>query len=329
MFQRILVPLDGSSRAERALPIAARIARASGGSILLLRVVHAITEVGEISARPPVVSKAKLEAEIAEATAYLTKVTDSADLEGLGVKTEVYSGIVAPAILSFAQAEDSDLIVMCSHGETGLRRWMMGSIAQKVARHCPVPVLVLHEGGPVPTQANTTRPLRALVALDGSPLAEAALKPAAYLTATLSAPAQGQLHLVRVLTTPAVYGRLRSQAHIDPHLAGEEEQHEAKAYLSAMVDRLHKGDLAPLNLAITTSTAVDADVASALIRVAEHGEHEKEQEGTEGYDFVAIVTHGRSGLQRWAMGSVAERVLGGTKLPLLIVRPQKTDDSAS
>jgi nucleotide-binding universal stress UspA family protein len=175
MFQRILVPLDGSSRAERALAVAARIARGCAGSILLLRVVHTITEVGEISARPPVVSKAQLEAEIAETTAYLTRIPDSADLEGLVVTTEVYSGIVAPAILSFAQTEGSDLIVMCSHGETGFRRWMMGSIAQKVARHSPVPVLVLHEGGPVPTQTTTSRPLRALIALDGSPLAEMAL----------------------------------------------------------------------------------------------------------------------------------------------------------
>jgi hypothetical protein len=88
-----------------------------------------------------------------------------------------------------------------------------------------------------------------------------------------------------------------------------------------------QGRTGPLNLTITTSTVADADVASALIRVAEYGE--KEQEGTEGYDFVAIATHGRSGLQRWAMGSVAERVLGGTRLPLLIVRPQKPDDRAS
>jgi nucleotide-binding universal stress UspA family protein len=325
MFQRVLVPLDGSPRAEQALPVAARIARASGGAVVLLQVVYSRTPLGEALTKSAVDTEAELEAEVAKVTTYLAKVAASADLEGIGVKTEVRLGEVAPTILSFTRVEGIDLVVICSHGETGFKRWTLGSIAQKVARHCTAPVLVLHEGGLIPIiQPNATRPLRALVALDSSHLAETVLKPAAHLVTALSAPARAELNLVQVLTMPAVYGRLKSQAHIDPYMAGE-EQRAAKAYLSQIAERLHKGELAHLNLAVTTSTIVDADVASALMKIAEHGERGNGETGTDGYDLVAVATHGRSGWQRWAMGSVAERILGGTRLPLLVVRPEKEE----
>ncbi len=234
MFQRILVPLDGSDGAERAIPVAARIARASGGSIVFIRVVPPPAEVGTFGAglRGTIAMKPEVEAsekEFADATNYLVTViaTYVDELAGIATETDVASGATSSTIFSTAGNEHVDLIVMCSHGETGLKRWVLGSVAQQAVRHSPVPVLVLNEHGVVPDAA---RPLRVLVPLDGSELAESALEPAAQLIAALTAPAQGELHLLRVVDVPSAYGKMKSQAYISDGVQ-EEARKEAEAYV--------------------------------------------------------------------------------------------------
>ncbi len=315
MFQRILVPLDGAARAERAIPVAARIAKMFGGSIVLLQAVHPPVGYGVVQEQAPIWTEAEIEANRLQTLKYLISVSKVEELEGIGTCVEALSGAVAPTILSVVQSRDIDLVVMCSHGETGLKRWMVGSVAQKVARYCPAPVLVLHDGEPM-VQAHSEMPhfLRALVALDGSPLAEIVLVPVAKLIAALAAPESGALHLTRVVTISSMYPRV--------YQSENERQAEAKKYLRAVAERLCKGDLAHLNLVVTWSTIVEVDVASALVKMAEHGEVE---DGTAGCDLLAIATHGRSGLQRWVVGSIAERVLGSTTRPLLIVRPSEME----
>jgi nucleotide-binding universal stress UspA family protein len=308
MFKRILVPLDGSPRAERALPVAARLARASGGSMILLQVVNPPIEYEMYVAQPSFLN----EQAITQAVHYLTCLAQSDELEGIGIQIEVMSGAVVPTLFTSAQSFGADLIVLCSHGYTGFKRLVRGSMADHVARHAPVPVLVLREGGPQPISA-TGSPLRALVALDGSAFAEAALTPAAELVAALTAPAQGALHLVRVVDIPPRVGAGKSQANIGMEMM-EQAKHEAKAYLTSMIDQLQTGIAARLNLSLSSTVMTDTDVAGAII---------KEEERAEEYAFIALSTHGRGGVQRWAMGSVTERVLHGTKLPLLIVRPHQ------
>lgn len=318
MFHRILVPLDGSERAEQAIPIAARLARKTASSLLFLRVVPFPVEYGITRIQPVSFVSGGMDAEQEEATDYLKGIITRDELEGIGVTTEVVSGLVAPTILAMARTRSVDLIVMCSHGETGFKRWVLGSIAQKIARSSPVPVLVLEAGGPVPSgiHPDPTQPFRVLVALDGSPLAEAALLPAAHLAVALAAPGQATLHLVRVETMSATYGKMRSHAYIDPVLVGQEERQHAKEYLTSIVHRLST-ELADLRLTFTCSVVVDADVAPALQRIAEYG-----SDTVGSSDLIALATHGRSGLLHLAMGSVTERLLGLTKLPLLIVRPR-------
>ncbi len=316
MFQRILVPLDGTTHAEQALPVAARIARASGGSIVLLQVADAPVEYEGLSKFPSPITKENLAVERTRDSGYLATVAEADDLRGIEITTEALAGAVLPALISAVQSKGVDLVVICSHGDTGLKRWMLGSVAQELARHSPVPVLVLRAGGVLSTVRHDS--LRALVALDGSPFAEAALVPAAHVIAALAAPGKGALHLTQVVTGPASYRRLRSEIHSDPHIVGRELR-DARAYLGSVAVRLRKGELADLGLVVTWSMAVEADVASALIKVAEYG---RNTEDFDGCDLIAIATHGRSGLQRLVMGSVAEHILGATKLPLLIVRPQ-------
>ena len=335
MLKRILVPLDGSKRAEQALPVAARLARASGGAIVLLQAVTVPTEyqqsIQETAmtipyalslAVAPAVERDAVSTALDAAQRYLDITAKSGELADIEVETQALFGTVASEILAAAQSLHADLIVMCSHGYTGFKRWRLGSVAQKVARHSPVPVLVLYEDGGVPTNLHPggIRPVRVLVALDGSSLAEATLMPAAQLSAALSAPAQGALHLVRVLTMPTMYeyGQIDSLS-----VTRDRAIAEANAYLRTVEQRLREGDMVNLNLLVTSSIVVNTDVADVLIGVAENGEYLEDAAGFEGCDVIALATHGRGGIKRWMMGSVTERILGSTRLPLLIVRPQK------
>jgi len=150
MFERILVPLDGSRRAEQALPIAARLARASRGTIVLLRVVSIPNEIVSYLALEPIPTRDDIGAAREEARNYLDGMATGRSLVGIHSETEVILGQAAAAILSAVNAHHIDLIVLCSHGYTGLTRWFVGSVAEKVVHHSPVPVLVLREGGPLP-----------------------------------------------------------------------------------------------------------------------------------------------------------------------------------
>ena len=328
MFQRILVPLDGSPRAERAIPVAARLARASSGSVVLLRAVNTPVEFWPSLVSEPNMAQTIVDTDLADTKKYLAGITTTPALDGIPTETVVLFGPPASTILSVAHSSYADLIVLCSHGYTGRTRWVLGSVAEKVIRHAPCPVFVLREGGPVPAghHPDATRPLRALVALDGSSHAKAALEPAAHLIAALAAPAQGALHLVRVVkpVTP-------ENEEKDPE-GSEQFLRKAKRYLSSTVEHIREGLVTPavaaLKLPITWSVAIDTDVASALIRVAENGEDAEGAGVFGGCDLIAMATHGYGGMQRWAMGSITERVLNATKLPLLIVRPPDLMDKS-
>lgn len=320
MFQRILIPLDGSTRAERAIPVAARLAHASGGAVILVRVVSKSSGFWSSLAERTTLAQQVLAADLAEVERYLRGVATSPELEGLPTERVVRYGPTVSSILATADAAQADLIVLCSHGYTGITRQILGSVAEKLAQGASVPLLVLREDGPVPGEAHpeSTRPLRALVPLDGSADAKASLEPAAYLIAALVGPASGLLHLVRVVqpvTTDIEEGGILTASA------------KARRYLRATAEHIREGLAAPavtkLHLDVTWSVAVDTYVAETLIRTAEHPEaSEGGDEVLGGCDLIAIATHGRDGLQRWVMGSVTEQVLRDSKLPLLVVPPQ-------
>ena len=321
MFKRILVPLDGSLRAESALAVAARIAQASEGTVMLLQAVGIPAEYtsylhDSYMAQTPTYAQEILDAEQVNAENYLANVAKSTGLAGIKTQTKALSGRAAMTILDVARDEHIDVIVMCSHGDTGFKRWVLGSVAQQVSRHSPAPVLVLREDGTAPTRSfpDHLHPLRsvtAMVALDGSKLAEEALEPAAYLVAALAAPARGMLLLTKVVSIPAIKDKPDIQEQI---------LDDTRAYLRSVAERLNGELAAKLNLAIEWYIEISKDVADALIKAAENGEIADGSQEFAGCDLLAMATHGRGGIQRWVMGSVTERVLGTTKLPLLIVR---------
>ena len=321
MFKHILVPLDGSALAESALPAAASIARAYAASITLLRITETPVEYGPYLAPPASYARRAIDADLAEATGYLEEVAKSKEVAGLKVEIKALFGAVSPTLIAATQIFGTDLVVMCSHGYTGFKRWVLGSVADKIARQAPVPVLILREGETF-SALSLREPVRALVPLDGSPFSEAVFEPVVYLVAGLAytLPQSGELHLLRVIDLPFTSGKLRSQANIDTQTR-EQARQAAQAYLNGLVARLDEAGLAELNMEATTSVESDPDVAEAIIKQAEGA-------GTGGYDLIAMATHGRGGVDHFVMGSVTERVLHTTKLPLLVVRPPKARTSA-
>ena len=312
MFKRILVPLDGSERAEQAIPVAARVARASGGTVILVQVAPFPADYQAEKKLPvEVYSESVMEEVKALPMAYLEHASKMAELVGVRTETRVNYGEVAPSILAMVETLAVDLIVMCSHGYTDFKRWALGSIAHKIIPHSSVPVLLLRDGGPM----LKTKALSVLVALDGSPMAESVLDPVVRLANALASAMRVTLHLVRVVDLLPSYGYGRFAANVLPDQFREEAKREAIAYLSATAQRMiDREDTLP-DFIVTTSIAVNPDVTEALVQLTEEELHAGGR-----FDLLAMATHGRGGLQRWVMGSVTERVLHHSKLPMLIVR---------
>jgi nucleotide-binding universal stress UspA family protein len=321
MFQRILVPLDGSARAEHAIPVAVRLARASGGTVVFVSMVHPQFEIGEYGPEDEAmgVPPSTYEKHLAGAEHYLQQMTTlfANDLAGVHVEQEVDTGANAATIFSIARMEHIDLIVLCSHGGHDLFHWVFRSIARDAVHHSPVPILVLKESGGLFLTSGQARPLRMLVPLDGSQLAEAALQPALQLLTALAAPEQGEMHLVQVVDLPSIEGKTLLRAY-DIKQEQEHAIQEAEDYLKGIAHRLSEALPADSRLVITSSLMVSNHAARTLTEMIKNLA-EDEQEHS--YDFLAMATHGRTGFQRLRLGSVTEHLLGATDLPLLIVRP--------
>lgn len=305
MFQRILVPLDGSPGTERSIPIAARIARGADGSLVFFYVVPPSVALGKTSfhAREAAPEVEREERALADAANYLAEVIAAHREELAGVSTEmdVAFGLTSPMVASTARLEQVDLIVMCNHREAGPGQGGIESIAQQTMRRSPVPLLILNEHGLIP-QFDTSQPLRVIVPLDGSLFAEAALEPALHIISQLASSPQDELCLVRIVEDRCAYStEVQNQAW-----------QEAEHYLQALYERLGKMSRSRRTFSIAFQVRAGDDVARALLEEAKE---------TGSSHVMVMATHGREGVQRLLLGSVAERVLGAATDPLLIVCP--------
>ena len=144
-FKRLLVPLDGSPLAERALPVALSLARKLGSTIILFRALEvsapSIPALYPDTARP--LAREAHELVRNEVEQYLAAKAGELEAQGHDVETELWDEPPAEGILDTASAKEIDLIIMSTHGRGGLARWTFGSVADKVARHSPCPVLLV------------------------------------------------------------------------------------------------------------------------------------------------------------------------------------------
>jgi nucleotide-binding universal stress UspA family protein len=312
MFQHIFVPLDGSARSEQALPVAVHLAHTTHATVTLLHVISPPSEfmkrVGEI------VLPALLDEDELAARTYLERVAQTSAFEEIPTTIKVVVGHPAQEILSAAHADRADLLVMCSHGESDPTQWSIGSIAQKVARHASSPVLLLHEGSLLLTkQASAPAgPVRVLVPLDGSEHAEGALMHASKLAAALSAPAAGELHLTRMVSSQQQKG------------SSADEEERSRQYLNLAIKRLQQqmqqeAEESP-NVHMSCSVMTVDDAASGIMQAARMKGEREPASADEGTHVIALTPYGHGGPQFWALGSTAERVLQAARHPLLIVR---------
>ncbi len=286
MLKSILVPLDGSELAQRALPVAEHLAEAGSVRLTLTSVLP-----GVVLLEYP---REDVESE-RDVGSYLDTIAHRLKDRGLQVETSAPRGDPASSILAQVDCTHADVIVMATHGRSGLGRWLYGSVADEVLRRAPVPVILVPPDTE-PWPANR-RP-RVLVSLDGSSLAEAALGPAQELVAQLA----GELLLLHVVQFPpySLFGDGSAYlAAFNPDVA----LNEAQQYLGAVASSLTVGGvrvLAELGLP-----------ALGIVEVARR----------EGVQLIAMATHGRSGVARAVLGSVATGTLQRSSVPLMLIGP--------
>ncbi len=144
LYNVILLPLDGSPLSERALPDATAIARRFGAKLALFAVVESHDVYSQPGVVAPIVGdQSKTDEEVAEVRTYLLGFADKLRDEGLDVIVEVRRGDPATEICDYARKISADLIVMSTHGRSGIRRWVYGSVADRILRSASVPVLLV------------------------------------------------------------------------------------------------------------------------------------------------------------------------------------------
>ena len=302
MFQKILVPLDGSALAERALSPAVNLAQAVQGDLTYLRVpwVHPVSADEYSGGYQWLYPDQAQDRTVNDALAYLDEIAKKWTREGVTIYTKVVVGDPASVILDTAAMLEQELICMTTHGYSGLTRWMLGSVTERVLRAAPCPVLVVRE----------PRPIRhVLITLDGSTLAEQALEPGLEIARRLDARVTlFQVALVVPAATDVIYQMETMERSVGEYLASSTMDH-ARLYLDAVAQRL-------ADSGVQVATEVTDGFAAQQI-VDYSTSHD--------VDLICMATHGRTGLRRWAYGSVTEKVLRSGKCSLLVVRP---DDDA-
>jgi len=301
MFRQILVPLDRSALGEQALGRAASIARAAHATLDVV-LVHEPLPFGVYADIPWHADQWDDEQRYLD-----TIVQELASGAAISVSHNVLRGPTADMISQRAREVDADLIVMTSHGRTGLNRLWLGSTADAVIRRSHIPVLALR---PVEnkTRRDATQPFsKILVPLDGSALSADALSPATSLAQCSSA----RLVLLRVVQPVPLIGvdaglPYTYAAQIPDAVATEEVVNEAKQQIAEVARRLH----AESGLEVDTFVVVEPGIAQAIIDFARGHD----------IDAIAMSTHGR-GASRLLLGSVADKVLRASGLPMLLNRP--------
>lgn len=292
MYQRLLVPLDGSSLAEHVLPYAELLARSLKTPVQLFACLT-----------PTALARDETGERLRLAQAYLDQTAAPLERAGLKVSVRVAEGEAAAEIADEADGQAGTLLVMSTHGRSGLQRMALGSVADRVLRATASPILVIRperEGAPSEARLDV-----AVVALDESELAEQALPHAERLATALDL----KLLVVEVLSPETEYYlQVEAFAGAARDIA-EAMEGQSEEYLQGVVERLRKSGLR------SAEARVIHGAPSQSIVDAVH-----DLPGS----MVIMTTHGRSGMGRWIMGSVADRVIRHAARPVLVVRAAST-----
>lgn len=299
MFKRILVPLDGSVLAERALEPALTVAsQEQDGEVIFLGIpVYRDIIVPNAAGFDMLLPEQSLEKFREDVEAYLIEMKGAWKRPGICLRTMVVDGDVASVIVDTAEEQAVDLIVMTTHGYSGFSRWLLGSVTERVLRSAPCPVLAIREKRPL---------TNILITLDGSYLAETALEPGFELARLLG----GKVTLLQV-DQEANLGALElsmlevAEAGLSRHVQKPAEDDHLINYLKRTAEKYGSEGI------IVEPIVIEGSPAREILEFAEAQE----------IDLIVMTTHGRTGLKRWVYGSVTEKVLRGTEAAVLVIRP--------
>jgi nucleotide-binding universal stress UspA family protein len=297
MYAKILVPLDGSKTAENVVPLARSFARGLQIPVELLGVV----DIAEMARHGPPSQASMIRSIVDDATRRFDDYLERVAKNFLGGKVQctVRKGNAAEAIIESA-AEKQTLIAMATHGRSGLDRWLLGSVAEKVLRGASNPMLVVRakrEKNPGWEMATLKR---VIVPLDGSELSERILPHVEALAKHLD---------LEVMLLGVYGGRLRAGASDGFHSMDAfivSIRNETEIYLAAKTEEMKQRGLNKVSFAAKQGLEADEIIATA-----------RETLDT----LIAMCTHGRTGVQRWMLGSVTETVVRHSDDPVLVVRP--------
>jgi nucleotide-binding universal stress UspA family protein len=319
MYRRIIVPLDGSAFAAQALPYARTVAKAFSAEIELFQVLPPFIDfVRDVSAGAPAEvdqlsnagrpgfayeqAQERYQSFQRAARRQLEEAAHGLRAEGLTVRVALWDGDPAEEIAREADRKEGSLIVMTTHGRSGLARLRLGSVTDKVTHLTSTPALVIRspEGEALPSDGALER---IILPLDGSPLAEQAIPHAVALAKALDVPVEV---LQAVPSARPVAAGV--QGMFESSQPGEATP--PNGYLEGAAERLRLHGVRRVE-----ATLAEADAAKAIIDAAER------LQGS----VVVMSTHGRSGLARLRRGSVADNVVRSSGRPVLLVRPARSD----
>lgn len=299
MFTSAIVPLDGSPEANAAMAPAASLV-AKGGNVILLGVLPRTDLLAPalLDMLPVPDIRLAMRESIGE---HLERAGEPLSARAIRWETEVREGDPASQILAAAEEHRAGFIAMSIRGRGASGRELIGSIADRVARSSPVPVLLVRPGAP---DGTPTMPFRRIVApLDGSPRAEAAIPVAARIAAGLNVP----VLLVQAIDSRMLAAPLSHEAL--PAISARMLQtlrDDAAFYLTEACDRFGRhrnGSGRSFSWQVLEGSPCDA--VTGVLR---------------GGDLLVLTSHGRGGVTRWALGSVAEKLLRDSSAPVLLVR---------
>ncbi|HEU4342010.1 MAG TPA: universal stress protein [Candidatus Binatia bacterium] len=295
MYRQILVPLDGSETAEKVLPYARILAATLKNSVELMGVIDISTQLEKVRYLDTLIDEG-----VRRSREYLERVAKT--FPGASVKCTVEKGRPEEVIIVKAAGEKDTLVAMASHGRSGINRWLLGSISEKVLRVATNPVLVVraNEQGSAEGEA---APDSMIVPLDGSELAESVLPHVVELTKAFNS----KVTLLRSYSLKQMIYRVEDYTP-DLDELKHELQWEAMSYLDDKVSQLNGAGLVHVFPFVT-----EGDAAETIIELAKGAPN----------SWIAMCTHGRSGVKRWVLGSVTEKVVRHSGNPVLAIRAKE------
>ncbi len=301
MYKVIMVPTDGSGFDREAIRVALRIAERCDAKVQLLRVLGTGSFFGMATAADGMAVSAELvlsERDRALGELYALAAECRATSKAI-ITVDLHSGPVADVLEGYARRHDVDLIVISTHGRSGISRLSLGSVTDSLIRHTTIPVLVVKPPTSYLNPQVNEAFKRIVVPLDGSTLAEQIL-PRVMALATIE---EAEIILLNVLMPQS-----HSQKEIvDPSLPWwDKDIAVARSYLFRIASRLRRN-----GVPVTTDIVIGDNVASAIGDFA----------GRERADLIAIATHGRGGLARMLRGSVAAAVMHSASMSMLVLKP--------